>query len=321
MEILQKKALLLQKLRTGIEHTADLEALSKEVRGWEEEGIAVQIELPPLLTQVQSPPPLLFVKGQIPNKPTLAIVGTRKADPQALAWTKEIACELARHGNCIVSGLAYGIDKAAHEGALMSGVSGATVAVLAGGLRNIYPRAHEKLAERIIEQGGALVSIHEPSSPPLPHYFLERNQIISGLSLGTLVVQAASRSGSIATANAALDQGRELLTIPGSIFNPLFEGTNRLLKCGAHIILNLDDIFEAVPSLSSSASTDKKRELSKDEEKILQIIKQDEGISLHALIERITDLPAPSVVSLVTDLELNKEITIDFRDRIYPIKT
>lgn len=320
MEILEKKALSLQKLRTGFEDGANIPLLAKEIMDWEDEGISVVCELPKLLSELPSPPPLLFLRGDIPNKPTIAIVGTRKGDPQAISWTKEAACELARQGNCIVSGLAYGIDKAAHEGALASGEAGATVAVLAGGLRSIYPRAHERLADQILDQGGALVSIHEPSFPALPHYFLERNQIISGLSFGTLVIQAASRSGSIATANAALDQGRELLTIPGSIFNPLFEGTNRLLKCGAHMILNLEDIFEALPQLSRAIKEEERREYSKDEEDILEIVRQEEGISLNQLIERMK-LPTPSVVSLVTDLELNNEITIDFKDRIYPIKT
>lgn len=320
MEILEKKALLLQKLRTKFQEGADIISLTKEIQTWESEGITVASELPKLLAELQSPPPLLFMRGEIPDKATLAIVGTRKGDQQAISWTKEIACELALQGNCIVSGLAYGIDKAAHEGALASGEFGATIAVLAGGLRNIYPKVHERLAEQILDQGGALISIHEPSAPPLPHYFLERNQIISGLSYGTLVVQAASRSGSIATANAALDQGRELLTIPGSIFNPLYEGTNRLLKCGAHMILNLEDIFEALPQLSRVNKVKVIREYSKDEEDILEIVRQEEGISLNELIEKIK-LPTSSIVSLVTDLELNNEITIDFRDRIYSIKT
>ncbi len=320
MEILEKKALLLQKLRTGFEAEADIPALVQEIKSWESEGISVVCELPRLLSELPVPPPLLFLRGEIPRKPTIAIVGTRKGDPQAISWTKETARELARQGNCVVSGLAYGIDKAAHEGALASGEHGATIAVLAGGLRTIYPRAHERLADRILDQGGALISIHEPSLPPLPHYFLERNQIISGLSFGTLVIQAASRSGSIATANAALDQGRELLTIPGSIFNPLFEGTNRLIKCGAHMILSLEDIFEALPQLSRANKEEVQREYSKDEEDILEIVRQEEGISLNQLIEKLK-LPTSSVVSLVTDLELNNEITIDFRDRIYSIKS
>lgn len=302
-----------------------VEPLIEEINSWEKEGIKVlslgEADYPELLSTVQNPPPLIFFKGVIPKKPMLAIVGTRKADKQALAWTEKTSEEISASENCVVSGLAIGIDGAAHRGALKSKLQGNTVAVLAGGLRNIYPRVHDSLALNILDSGGALISIHEPSEPPLPRYFLERNQIIAGLSLGVLVVQAAERSGSIATANAALDHGRELLALPGSVFNHLSVGTNRLIKSGAHMVLSVEDIFEALPGLLKRKfnSDDPSEDLSVDEKALLSLLSQHDKIHLDDLIEKLS-LPAPSVASLVSDLETQRVVVTDHQDFVFLIK-
>lgn len=302
-----------------------LEPLLEELVSWEREGIkAISLgeeEYPNLLSTMQKPPPIIFFRGCIPKKPMLAIVGTRKAERQALIWTENTAERISENENCIVSGLAIGIDGAAHKGALRSGREGSTVAVLGGGLRSVYPRVHEPLAKNILDSGGALISIHEPSEPALPRYFLERNQIIAGLSLGVLVVQAAERSGSIATANAGLDHGRELLALPGSVFNHLSVGTNRLIKAGAHMVLSIDDIFEAVPGLFKKRIVKESvsDNFSVDEKALLTLLSELDKIHLDDLIEKLS-LPAPSVASLVSDLEAQKVIVTDHQDFVFLVK-
>ncbi|GMQ88593.1 MAG: DNA-processing protein DprA [Gammaproteobacteria bacterium] len=205
---------------------------------------------PPLLKEIPDPPALLFVHGdpEYLTQPQLAIVGSRNPSRDGAALAREFSAHLASCGLTITSGLATGIDGAAHQGALQAG--GSTVAVTGTGLDRVYPAQHRELAHQIAENG-ALVSEFPPGTLPLPGNFPRRNRIISGLSLGTLVIEAALRSGSLITARTALEQGREVFAIPGTIHNPLARGCHALIREGAKLVETGDHILEELASLVS----------------------------------------------------------------------
>lgn len=196
---------------------------------------------PTLLKSIARPPLLIYTKGQnnILKSDKIAIIGSRKASPQGIANSRAFAKHLAKAGLVIVSGLALGIDKAAHEGALDAGH---TIAVLGSGLNNIYPRQHHDLAN-IIKNNNLLISEYPIDAPPKKHHFPRRNRIISGLSLATLVVEATKRSGSLITAYQAAEQGREVFAIPGSIRQTQHSGCHQLLKEGAYLAESPEDIL------------------------------------------------------------------------------
>lgn len=204
---------------------------------------------PPLLAQIAQPPPLMFVRGDPSalKEPQLAIVGSRRATAAGREHAYEFAARLAAAGLIVTSGLANGVDSAAHCGALAAG--GRTIAVFGCGLDQVYPRANERLAARI-RQAGALISEFPLASPPQPQHFPRRNRIISGLALGTLVVEAAETSGSLITAMHAAEQGREVFAVPGSIRNPLARGCHSLIKQGAALVQAAEDILAELPSYS-----------------------------------------------------------------------
>ena len=199
---------------------------------------------PKLLKEISFPPLGLYVKGDCPGraKLPLSIVGTRKATRDGRDLAKEFAEQLSRAGCVIVSGLALGVDAAAHEGCLNA--NGKTVAVLANGLDSVYPRQNENLAKKILESGGALISEYPLGAPSLPYRFLERNRIVSGLSRGTLVIEAPEGSGSLVTANFALQENRDIFVIPGPARHPNFTGSHRLIRSGAILATRPEDILE-----------------------------------------------------------------------------
>ena len=199
---------------------------------------------PGLLAEIPDAPPLLYCLGNtdLLAMPQIALVGSRHATRSGLELAEAFAAELAVRGLCITSGLAYGVDAASHRGALKAG--GKTLAVLGTGIDVPYPRRNIGLYRQIAEQG-LLVSEFPPGSPPRREQFPQRNRVISGLSLGVLVVEAAVRSGSLITARFALEQGREVFAIPGSIHNPHARGCHRLIREGACLVESVEDIVEA----------------------------------------------------------------------------
>lgn len=201
---------------------------------------------PALLQDTADAPPLLYAKGCVEalKRPMVAIVGSRKASHQALSHTRALAAQLAERGACIVSGLALGIDAAAHEGALEAG--GVTVAVAATEPDTVYPKRHQALAQRIVDSGGAIVTEYPVNTPTLRWFFPQRNRIISGMSLGVLVTEASLPSGTLTTARHAMDQGREVMAVPGSIHNLQARGCHALIKQGAALIENIDDLIDAL---------------------------------------------------------------------------
>lgn len=206
-------------------------------------------DYPELLKQIYDPPAVIFYKGELPdpNRKHVAVVGSRKATDYGKRATDDIVRPLAQHGTVIVSGLAYGIDATAHQATLE--VQGTTLAILGSGLddENIYPSAHRSLVSRILSSGGAVISEFPIGTPPLKQNFPFRNRIISGLSHGTLVVEAAIKSGSLITARAALEQNRDVFAVPGSIHAPLSEGPNTLIKEGATPVTHAADILGFEP--------------------------------------------------------------------------
>jgi DNA processing protein len=200
---------------------------------------------PMRLRQIPDPPPLLYVKGSLEPADcnALSVVGTRRATHYGKTVAAKLAGDLARLGVTIVSGLAYGIDAAAHKGALDAG--GRTLAVLGCGIDVVYPRANEKLFERI-PSSGAIISELPIGSQPDPGFFPMRNRIVSGISLGTVVIEAPLKSGALITARFALEQGREVFAAPGSIFSPYNEGCHKLIKDGAKLVENVYDILTEV---------------------------------------------------------------------------
>ncbi len=204
---------------------------------------------PRLLTETEGAPPVLFVDGDPDclSDPQLAVVGSRNPSPDGLAQARTFAQELSAYGILVTSGLAAGIDGAAHQAALDAGSR--TVAVLGTGIDRVYPERHRRLAASIRGRG-ALVSEFPVGTPPRAEYFPRRNRIISGLAMGTLVVEATQRSGSLITARCCAEQGRELFAIPGSIRNPLTKGCYRLIRDGAKLTETVDDILAELSPLA-----------------------------------------------------------------------
>jgi DNA processing protein len=209
-----------------------------------------------IISTIAKVPEKLYFVGEIPTtrQPTVAVVGTRKPTAYGKEVAHQLAYDLARKGVVIVSGLALGIDAIAHQAALEA--QGTTLAVLANGLDSIYPATNRGLADNIIAHGGALISEYPPTTEARAYRFLERNRIVSGLSDAVIVVEAAIRSGTLATVTHALEQGREVFVVPGNITSPLSAGCNALLKQGAHPVTCAEDILEIIaPHLLSQQTT------------------------------------------------------------------
>lgn len=271
---------------------------------------------PALLKEISIPPSVLFVRGDadLLCLPQVAIVGSRNATVSGLNTAFDFAKMLASSGFVITSGMALGIDGAAHNGALETGQ---TVAVLGTGLDVLYPKQHRELHQKILDHGGAVISEFMPGTPPLPANFPRRNRIISGLSLGTMVVEAAIRSGSLITARYAMEQGREVFAIPGSIHNAMSKGTHALLKQGATLVESGHDIVEQVggmlayveaETLESSVSQviDKRTDQPSGQQELLQAVGFD-PVDIDTLVSR-TGLPIAQLNRQLMELELDDVI-------------
>lgn len=263
---------------------------------------------PAALREIVQAPVALFCQGDpdLLARPQLAIVGARSATPQGLETAEDFAAELTRRGLLVTSGLALGIDGAAHRGALAAG--GATVAVCATGLDRVYPARHRELAHEITARG-LMVSEFPTRTPPLADHFPRRNRLISGLSLGVLVVEAAPQSGSLITARFALEQGREVFAIPGSIHSPLSRGVHALIRQGAKLTEKVDDILEELAPLAGpglhyepAAQADDTPVLDPTQQKVLEALGFD-ATPFDSLVERLA-LPVESLSSALLALEL-----------------
>jgi len=266
---------------------------------------------PRMIREIHDPPGVLFSRGALKSEDTLAvaIVGTRHATQYGLRQAERLAGSLSRAGLTIVSGLARGIDAAAHRGALDAG--GRTIAVLAGGVLNIYPPEHEKLAGEVLAQG-ALLSESPPRMEPLAGGFPQRNRLISGLSLGVIVVEAAQRSGALITARHAMEQGREVFAVPGRVDVRTSRGCHRLIRDGAKLVETADDVLEELGPLVEATPRDDGRlvrhpaelQLNDLEQKVLSAV----GTEATTIDQIVADsgLPVPRVLSTVSVLEMRR---------------
>ena len=278
---------------------------------------------PYLLREIADPPITLYVKGDWQacfDAPCVALVGSRRCSTYGENASQMLARDLAANGVCIVSGLARGIDTAAHLGAIQA--KGRTIAVLGTGIGQVYPKENARLVDEILASGGALVSQFPLETPPIPENFPYRNRIISGLSLAVLIVEASERSGSLITARLAIEQNREVLAVPGNITSKNSFGTNYLIKSGAKLVQQWQDVVSELPSeisdrilppLIDEQNAEKKRKqpesvpvgLSENERKIWQTLSPDETKHFDALLEE-SGLSFGDLSAALLDLEMRE---------------
>lgn len=270
--------------------------------------VSSESKYPDLLKEISYSPSSFYIKGEIPEKaPCIAIVGTRKVTAYGKLVTEKLVGELVHYNFIIVSGLAYGVDTIAHETALKN--QGKTIAVLGSGLNNLYPYSNKRLSQKIARRG-ALISEYPLDAPALKSYFPWRNRIISGLSLATIVIEAPEKSGALITAQFALEQNREVFAIPGSIFNKNSIGTNNLIKQGAKLVCEIEDILEelniqyTLPIIKDPLNL---KFDNKQEEKIYQSLSKENPIAIDKIIE-ISNLSPKEVLAILTTLELKEFI-------------
>jgi DNA processing protein len=273
-----------------------------------EQGLAAGIEpiawfdprYPALLECTCDPPPVLWVKGDpdFPSRPCVAIVGSRAATKYALDVAERLAAELAEAGVIVASGLARGVDSAAHRGCLAAG--GPTVGVLGSGVDRIYPAEHRGLAADIC-RNGALVSELGPGAPPLPEHFPLRNRIISGISLAVVIVEASEKSGSLITARCALEQGRDVMAVPGNVLTGRNRGSHALLKDGAKVVESAVDILDELNwPVAGAAYSNAKSSFS---DPLLALMERGEVYRLDDLIAA-SGIPGPKLLPRLMELEL-----------------
>ncbi len=276
---------------------------------------------PPQLAQIYDPPLVLYVRGDpaLLGRPGLAVVGTRHPTPYGTGMAERLSCDLAARGLVIFSGLARGVDTAAHRGAVAA--KGKTVAVFGTGVDEVYPKENKRLADQILALGGALISEFPMGTFPAPQNFPIRNRIISGISAGVLVVEAAEYSGTRITSRCALEQNREVFAVPGNVTNKNSWGPNTLIKQGAKLVATWEDVWEELPvdvrltlqpaggSESQSPQTASlftdDSPLGPHEKKILAVLKADEAIQIDEIVERLEpQLSSSEIFAALFELEL-----------------
>ena len=279
------------------------------------------VAYPAHLKQIYDPPLVLYVRGNVEvlSQPGIAIVGTRHPTPYGTGMAERLSCDLAARGLVIFSGLARGVDTAGHRGAISG--KGKTVGVLGTGIDVIYPKENTRLSEQILSLGGALVSEFPISTFPAPQNFPIRNRVISGLSIGVLVVEAAEYSGTRITARCALEQSRDVFAVPGNVTNKNSWGPNTLIKQGAKLVATWEDVWEELPpevrlalepkpgdesSVNQTASLfGEDGDLSPHEKKIFALLKADEAVHIDEIVERLEQsMSSSEIFAALFELEL-----------------
>ena len=265
-----------------------------------EEIPAFDSRFPERLREIPESPGCIYLKGRLPDpvEMTVGIIGARDGTEYGKMVARTLAKELSEYGISIISGMAYGIDTAAHEGALLGG--GKTYAVLGCGVDICYPAINKKLYSKIQEEGG-IISEYPEGSPPLPHHFVARNRLIAGLSDILIVVEAKERSGTFITVDRALEQGKQVFVVPGRITDPLSRGCNRLLMEGASLCLSKEDILSCF-SIEAGKDNEKKPNLKGEEKRIYNALDL-EGKHIDALYKEL-GIPLQSLYSVLVKLEI-----------------
>jgi DNA processing protein len=280
-------------------------------------------EYPARLKEIYDPPVVLFVKGSVEvlAQPGIAMVGTRHPTPYGSGMAERLSTDLASRGLVIISGLARGVDTASHRGAVAA--KGRTVAVLGTGIDVMYPKENSRLAEQIVALGGALITEFPVGTSPTPQNFPIRNRIISGMSAGVLVVEAAEYSGTRITSRCALEQNRDVYAVPGNVTNKNSWGPNTLIKQGAKLVATWEDVWEELPAdvqevLNSmpnespgpeTASLFPDQATSPHEKKILKLLKADESTHIDQLVELLeNEMSSSEIFAALFELELNGKV-------------
>lgn len=295
-----------------IEYKPDyFKELNEKINNYEKIGIYsisfLSENYPTQLLNIEDYPPILFYKGNLRTlkaKSMLSIIGARKANLEGNNLAFSFAKTFANERIPIVSGLAYGIDSAAHKGALACNKPNSTIAILGNGLKSIYPKLHTKLSEEIINADGLILSQFEPEASPLKHHFLNRNRLIASLSDATLVIQANQRSGSLVTARYANDFGKTVCAIPGAINNTLYSGCNKLIKNGAYLIENEKDLSEI---LNISLKNNLNHSEHRSDDKLLNLIKNKTSLSFNEITKYLST--EKNLLTRLLELELEGKIS------------
>ena len=309
----QLKEVVTEKIASEIKNGIDDDALNDSLNWLTKDNnhliTLADPSYPKALLEISDPPPLLYAKGNLAllNQPSLAIVGSRNASVQGEKNAEAFASDLCHQGLCVVSGLALGIDGAAHRGALKA--NGATIAVVGTGLDIVYPAKHRDLAHQIVERG-LIISEFALGTPSKPQNFPKRNRIISGLSLGCLVVEANLQSGSQITARLAAEQGREVFAIPGSIHSPMSKGCHQLIKQGAKLVDCIQDILDELDIKKSEISQQDSASINPEESlknNVLLNMMGFEPIQLEHIVN-LSGLTVSEVSSMLMLLELEGSV-------------
>jgi DNA processing protein len=280
-------------------------------------------EYPVRLKEIYDPPVVLYVRGNVEvlGKPGIAVVGTRHPTPYGIGMAERLSTDLAAHGLVIISGMARGVDTAAHRGAIAA--KGRTIAVFGTGIDVLYPKENTRLAEQILALGGALMTEFPVGTFAAPQNFPIRNRIISGMSVGVLVVEAAEYSGTRITSRCALEQNRDVYAVPGNVTNKNAWGPNTLIKQGAKLVATWEDVWEELPADVQAALAAEQHEspepataslfpddaTSPHEKKILKLIKPDESIHIDQLVEMLeTEMSSSEIFAALFELELSGKI-------------
>ena len=312
----------------GIGSGKSLEVAAEEYDHARELGATVIVpgdaEYPKRLLEIYDPPLALYLKGnaEVIDGKGISVVGTRRPSPYGISMAERLACDLAVRGLIIFSGMARGIDTAAHRGALNG--HGRTVAIWGTGIDEVYPKENRKLADQILESGGTIVTEFPLGTFPAPQNFPVRNRIISGISLGVLVIEAAEYSGTRVTARCALEQGREVFAVPGNVTNKNSWGPNTLIKQGAALVATWEDVWEELPAdvrlaltppeqpasaEQAAASLFDGAQLPPSEKRVLALLRVDESVHLDQVVERLNAyLSSSEIFEALFELELSGRI-------------